>query len=109
MSVIMKLAVLVNALLGMTANASSHLRVHILSELVRPDVGEQCEWENKAIKCKSGSCLKNVNGIMVCQPTLKPKLGQQCKWKQVIDCDGNLICQANESGTMVCQQPTTNV
>ena len=53
MSAVMKFAVLIIiGLLGMTATATSHLRVHILSELVRPGLDEQCEWEDKAIKCK---------------------------------------------------------
>ncbi|RMX66751.1 hypothetical protein KXD40_000802 [Peronospora effusa] len=48
----MKFAVLIAALLGVTANASSHLRVHVLGELVRPGLDEQCEWKHKAIKCQ---------------------------------------------------------
>ncbi|KAI9922645.1 hypothetical protein PsorP6_001489 [Peronosclerospora sorghi] len=63
----MKLASIVAAFVGLTVptvDASLHLRVQILSELA--DVNQQCEWEDKAVRCNTG---------MYCQKMKEPTSG----------------------------------
>ncbi|MCS4559015.1 hypothetical protein L9G74_21585, partial [Shewanella sp. C32] len=57
MFVAITFAMCIIALLGMTANASVRMRVHILTE--KPaNLNEQCEWENRAKKCATGlTCI----------------------------------------------------
>ncbi|KAF1793818.1 hypothetical protein GQ600_21776 [Phytophthora cactorum] len=76
---IMKFSLFIAALVGIAiqaTDASTHLRVHILTELA--SAGQQCEWENKAVKCDSATfCQKSDKHTGYCMKK-KPGLGDQC-------------------------------
>ncbi|KAF4135903.1 hypothetical protein GN958_ATG14889 [Phytophthora infestans] len=107
----MKLSLFVTSLLGIAiqvVDASTHLRVHILTELA--SAGQQCEWENKAVKCDSETfCQKSDKHIGYCMKK-KPGLGDQCGGKGVygpwaVACNGADLKCVLESGTMSkCQK-----
>ncbi|KAG2873927.1 hypothetical protein PC114_g25580 [Phytophthora cactorum] len=81
---IMKFSLFIAALVGIAiqaTDASTHLRVHILTELA--SAGQQCEWENKAAKCDSATfCQKSDKHTGYCMKK-KPGLGDQCGGKGV--------------------------
>ncbi|KAG2964707.1 hypothetical protein PC119_g25179 [Phytophthora cactorum] len=78
----MKFSLFIAALVGIAiqaTDASTHLRVHILTELA--SAGQQCEWENKAAKCDSATfCQKSDKHTGYCMKK-KPGLGDQCGGK----------------------------
>ncbi|KAG4038947.1 hypothetical protein PC123_g25494 [Phytophthora cactorum] len=77
---IMKFSLFIAALVGIAiqaTDASTHLRVHILTELA--SAGQQCEWENKAAKCDSATfCQKSDKHTGYCMKK-KPGLGDQSR------------------------------
>ncbi|KAF1788313.1 hypothetical protein JG687_00013232 [Phytophthora cactorum] len=107
----MKFSLFIAALVGIAiqaTDASTHLRVHILTELA--SAGQQCEWENKAAKCDSATfCQKSDKHTGYCMKK-KPGLGDQCGGKGVdgpwaVPCNGDNLKCVLESGTMSkCQK-----
>ncbi|KAH7470553.1 hypothetical protein PRIC1_001559 [Phytophthora ramorum] len=110
----MKLSLFVAALLGLAlpaADASLHLRVHILSE--KASVNQQCEWEDKAVKCDTGLfCQLKEKHFGWCMKKT-PGLNDQCGGKGVagpwaVPCSGgaNLKCVLVSSSYSKCQKKT---
>jgi hypothetical protein len=110
----MKLAVFVAALFGLAAvpaaDASLHLRVHILTE--KAGLYQQCEWEDKAVKCDTGMfCQMKEKHFGWCQKK-KPVLNDQCGGKGVdgpwaVPCSGsNLKCVLVSDQYSKCQKKT---
>ncbi|OWY99518.1 Small cysteine rich protein SCR108 [Phytophthora megakarya] len=108
----MKVVVFVAALLGLAAaptDASLRLRVHILNE--KPaGLYEQCEWENKAVKCQTGMfCQMKEKHFGWCQKK-NPGLNDQCGGKGTsgpwsMPCSGaNLKCVLVSDQYSKCQK-----
>ncbi|ETL25285.1 hypothetical protein L916_20843 [Phytophthora nicotianae] len=107
----MKFSLVITPLLGIAfqaVEASLHLRVHIMTELASAD--QQCEWENKAVKCDSETfCQKSDRHTGFCMKK-KPGLGDQCGGKGVdgpwaVPCNGDDLECVLESDTMSkCQK-----
>ncbi|ETP51661.1 hypothetical protein F442_03239 [Phytophthora nicotianae P10297] len=110
----MKLSVFVAALLGLAASpaadASLHLRVHILTE--KAGLYQQCEWENKAVKCDTGMfCQMKEKHFGWCMKK-NPGLNDQCGGKGTagpwsVPCSGsNLKCVLISDQYSKCQKKT---
>ncbi|GMF54170.1 unnamed protein product [Phytophthora fragariaefolia] len=109
----MKLSVFVAALLGLAlpaAEASSRLRVHILTE--KAGLNQQCEWENKAVKCDTGLfCQMKEKHFGWCMKQ-KPGLNDQCGGKGTdgpwaVPCNAsNLKCVLISDQYSKCQKKT---
>ncbi|KAG7391602.1 hypothetical protein PHYPSEUDO_004104 [Phytophthora pseudosyringae] len=110
----MKLSVFVAALLGLAAapaaDASLRLRVHILSE--KAALYQQCEWENKAVKCDTGMfCQMKEKHFGWCMKK-SPSLNDQCGGKGTagpwsVPCSGsNLKCVLVSDQYSKCQKKT---
>ncbi|KAF4041998.1 hypothetical protein GN244_ATG05722 [Phytophthora infestans] len=89
------------------AEATTHLRVHILTELA--SAGQQCEWVNKAVKCDAATfCQKSDKHTGFCMKK-KPGLNDQCGGKGVngpwsVTCNAtNLKCVQQSSTVSKCQ------
>ncbi|ETI44773.1 hypothetical protein F441_10466 [Phytophthora nicotianae CJ01A1] len=109
----MKLSLFVTAVLCFAiqaADASTHLRVHILTELA--SAGQQCEWENKAVKCEATAfCQKSDRHTGFCMKK-SPGLNDQCGGKGVngpwsVTCNSSdLKCVLQSSTKSTCQKKT---
>ncbi|OWY98292.1 Small cysteine rich protein SCR108 [Phytophthora megakarya] len=107
----MKLSLFIAALLGVTfqaveVDASTHLRVHILTELAR--AGEQCMWVNKAKKCEADSFCQNSDKNNGWCMKKKPGANEQCGGKGVsgpwaVPCTSNLKCVLQSATMSKCQ------
>ncbi|KAF4034184.1 hypothetical protein GN244_ATG13826 [Phytophthora infestans] len=111
----MKLLVLIAAALlslaaAPVADASLHLRVHILTE--KAGLYQQCEWENKAVKCEAGMfCQMKEKHFGWCMKK-SPGLNDQCGGKSTdgpwaMPCsDSNLKCVLISDQYSKCQKET---
>ncbi|KAG7379406.1 HEAT repeat-containing protein 6 [Phytophthora pseudosyringae] len=108
----MKLSLVIAALAGIAfqaADASAHLRVHILTELAV--AGEQCMWEDKAKKCDAASFCQNSDKHTGFCMKKKPGLGDQCGGKGTdgpwaVPCSGGLGCVLESNTMSKCQTKT---
>ncbi|RLN10512.1 hypothetical protein BBO99_00008106 [Phytophthora kernoviae] len=87
-----------------------HLRVHILME--KANLYEQCEWENKAVKCNTGMfCVQREKHFGWCLKQ-SPGEGDQCGGKQTngpwaVACNNsNLKCVLVSNQYSQCQKKT---
>ncbi|KAF4316384.1 hypothetical protein JM18_008469 [Phytophthora kernoviae] len=87
-----------------------HLRVHILME--KANMYEQCEWEDKAVKCNTGMfCVEREQHFGWCLKQ-SPGEGEQCGGAQTsgpwaVACNGSdLKCVLISSQFSQCQKKT---